>query len=389
MTVQLAVVALLVHVLRWHYLVATALAVEAAVLHNFVWHQRWTWRDRPAPSRKIAAIRFTQFHLLNGFVSLAGNLGLTALGTGIFRLDAVAANAIAIVACSLVNFAASEAIVFTTRRLPSRRRLWSSLSLAALMFLIMPATANAGPSPSALAGWRAYEAEIESRYSGATASAANPFFVLDRDPRSRGWRDEVLHGQPWLIKIDAPTVDDGKIHHWVGAIFVPGTTVQALIDRLKRDAGHEFEHYEDVIASRLIERSGDRLRVFMKLRRTNLITVMYNTEHAVEYRRISDTRASARSVATRIAELEDAGTAQEHEKPAADDNGFLWRLNAYWRYEQVEGGVIVECESVSLSRPVPLLIRPVANPIVDRIARESLDRTLFSLRAVLTSKNGH
>jgi len=167
---------------------------------------------------------------------------------------------------------------------------------------------------------------------------------------------------------------------------LPGTTVQSVIDRIQQNAGHESEHYEDVLASRLIERKGDRLLVFMKLRRTNLITVTYNTEHAVEYKRINGTRATARSVATKIAELAGVGTAEEHEKSSADDNGFLWRLNAYWRYEAVQGGVIVECESVSLSRPVPTLVRPVANPIVDRVARESLSRTLGGLLRNLNLK---
>jgi hypothetical protein len=137
------------------------------------------------------------------------------------------------------------------------------------------------------------------------------------------------------------------------------------------------------VQSRLLARDGDRLNVYMKLRRTSIITVTYNTEHHVEYTRLSPARAAARSVATRIAELEDAGTPKEHEKPAGEDSGFLWHLNAYWRYEEVRGGVIVECESVSLSRSVPMLVRPVANPIVDRIARESLLRTLESLRKVL------
>ena len=136
-----------------------------------------------------------------------------------------------------------------------------------------------------------------------------------------------------------------------------------------------------------MERDGDQVRVFMKLRRASVITVTYNTEHVVEYTRVTGTRALVRSVATRIVELAEAGTAQEHEKPPSDDNGFLWRLNAYWRYEAVPGGVIVECESVSLSRPVPFVVRPLANPIVDRIAGESLNRTLTTLRTVLTSKS--
>jgi putative flippase GtrA len=391
LAVQLAIVAALVRLLDCHYLIATAVAVEAAVLHNFVWHQRWTWRDRPSRSKREIAVRLMRFHLLNGFVSLAGNLGLTAFCTGMLHLDPVVSNGIAIVACSLVNFTASEVIVFTKQRQcdPCLRAILkgcATVATAVLITLAMSSWAEAGPGASAVAGWRAYEMQIDARYNASSSDSS--FFALDRNAQAKGWRDAVLHGQPSLIKVDTPPVEDGKIHHWIGAIFVPGISVESLVQRLEQNAGHESEHYEDVLASRLIDRNGDRLRVFMKLRRTNLITVTYNTEHAVEYRRLTATRATARSVATKIAELADAGTPQEHEKSAADDNGFLWRLNAYWRYEAVAGGVIVECESVSLSRPVPVLIRPVANPIVDRIARESLNRTLLSLRTTLTSKNG-
>jgi putative flippase GtrA len=91
---------------------AAALAVEAAVLHNFVWHQRWTWRDRPARSRRELASRLARFHLLNGAISLAGNVALMVILTGRLRLHPLVANLIAIVACSLVNFAASETLVF-------------------------------------------------------------------------------------------------------------------------------------------------------------------------------------------------------------------------------------------------------------------------------------
>ena len=121
----------------------------------------------------------------------------------------------------------------------------------------------------------------------------------------------------------------------------------------------------------------------MKLRRESVITVTYNTEHDVEYRQLSGTRASSRSVAIKIAELENAGTAQEREKPVGNDHGFLWRLNAYWRYEQTKDGVVIECESVSLSRGVPMLLRPFITGTVERIARESLQKTLSSLRTEL------
>ncbi len=373
--VQLGIVAFLVRVLGWHYLLATGLAVEATILHNFAWHQRWTWSDRPPASRRDVTLRLARFHMLNGTISLAGNIAVAALLTGVLHVDAVVSNMIAIVVCSCINFAAGEAIVFR-----------SAPAAVLLLLLATPAPAAAGPAPATVAAWRSYEAQVDARHGAAASAPADRFFVHDRDKPGPGWRDAVIHDGASLIKIEAPAIEDGKIHHWIGAVFVPGVTVDAIIERLKRNAGRESDSYEDVLASRLIDRSGDRVRVFMKLRRTSIVTVTYNTEHRVEYTRLADTRASARSTATRITELADAGTANEREKAESDDSGFLWRLNAYWRYQAVPGGVIVECESVSLSRAVPFLVRPVANPIVDRIARESLNRTLLSLRKMLTSR---
>jgi putative flippase GtrA len=368
--VQLGIMAFLVRVCGWDYLSATALGVEAAVLHNFAWHQRWTWNDRRAGSWRSVARRFFRFQMLNGAISLAGNLILMRIMTGLFGVDPILANVAAIAACAALTFAASEVVVF--------RSVTSVLVIA----LVVGAPASmAAQSPAALAGWERYQSSLDARY-GADGSAS-AFFVHDREGGPRGWRDTVRAGEVSVIQIDAPPVADSRIHHWAGAVFVPGVSLDALVSRLKEQAGHESAFYDDVVASRLLARDGDRLRIFMKLRRTTLITVTYNTEHLVEYRRLGSARASARSIATRVAELTDAGTAREREKPPGEDNGFLWRLGAYWRYEAWAGGVLVECESVSLSRPVPVLLRPIANPIVDKIARESLERTLSSLRTVV------
>ena len=180
-------------------------------------------------------------------------------------------------------------------------------------------------------------------------------------------------------------VPDGKIHHWAGAVFVPGLTLQAVLQHLAKQAGRESEYYDDVIASRLLARDGATHRVFLKLRRTKVVTVTYNTEHAVEVRQLGASRATARSVSTRIAELADAGTAKEREKPDGQDQGFLWRLNAYWRYEAVNGGVLIECESISLSRDVPAVLKWFVGGMVEGVARDSLERTLASLKRALAT----
>ena len=161
----------------------------------------------------------------------------------------------------------------------------------------------------------------------------------------------------------------------------------ALIDRLEQKPAMNREHYEDVLASRLIARDGDRVQVFMKLRRTNLITVTYNTEHVVDYTRIATERASARSVATKIAELADTGTPQEREKSADEDNGFLWRSECVLALRSGTGRRAGRMRIGEPEPSSPTAVRPVANPIVDRIARESLTRTLADVCAASGVEN--
>lgn len=390
--VQLALLAVLVHGFGVHYLAATGVAVEAAVLHNFVWHQRWTWRDRPARGVREIAARLARFHALNGAISLAGNLILMTVLTGLLRLDPVPANVAAVAVCALATFGASEAVVFRAARV-SALALAVALGPALVPVALSAAEATAGTPLSAatLAAWHQYERQVDARYETATAQAG-PFFAEDAFATQPGWRAQVLTGGISMVRIEsasprsgAPSIPDGKVHHWAGAIFVPRAQLGAVVARLRDRAGRESESFTDVTASRLIARDGDRLKIFMRLRRDSIITVTYNTEHDVVYRQLGAARASSRSVATKVAELVDAGTPQEREAAPGEDRGFLWKLNAYWRFEQADGGVLIECESVSLSRGVPTLLRPFVTGVVERIARDSLARTLTSLRKDLTA----
>jgi putative flippase GtrA len=108
--VQLVTLALLLRLAGLHYLLATALAVEASVLHNFVWHRRWTWSDR-TPTNCGALL--LKFNLTNGALSLFGNLVFMWLFVGAAGLDARLANLITISICALDNFLLSDKFVFT------------------------------------------------------------------------------------------------------------------------------------------------------------------------------------------------------------------------------------------------------------------------------------
>jgi putative flippase GtrA len=94
------------------YLLATAIAVEAAVVHNFLWHERYTWADRVQPSWRKSLPRLLRFNLTNGGVSILGNLVLMHVMVGLVHVNFLVANGIAIAVCSLLNFLVSEEWVF-------------------------------------------------------------------------------------------------------------------------------------------------------------------------------------------------------------------------------------------------------------------------------------
>lgn len=110
--IQLAVLFVLKRGLHLNYLIATAFAVEIAVVHNFLWHERYTWADRIYPSWRKSLPRLLRFNLTNGGISIACNLLVMKLLVGFGHINYMAANALAIALCSLANFLISEEFVF-------------------------------------------------------------------------------------------------------------------------------------------------------------------------------------------------------------------------------------------------------------------------------------
>jgi putative flippase GtrA len=110
--VQLVILSLLKTGLGWNYLLATSVAVEITVLHNFIWHERWTWLETTRSNSDGLASRLIRFHLTNGLISIAGNLLLMWTFVSQLHLHYFLANVIAIATCSILNFVASDRLVF-------------------------------------------------------------------------------------------------------------------------------------------------------------------------------------------------------------------------------------------------------------------------------------
>ncbi|MGA7886879.1 MAG: GtrA family protein [Acidobacteriaceae bacterium] len=113
MVVQLAALAALNRWTGGHYLIATLAALELTLVHNFLWHLHYTWRDRRDDSAVKAQL--LKFHLSNGMISLVGNLALMRLLVSSARMPVLVADTIAILVCSLVNFGLGHTWAFAAR----------------------------------------------------------------------------------------------------------------------------------------------------------------------------------------------------------------------------------------------------------------------------------
>jgi hypothetical protein len=178
-------------------------------------------------------------------------------------------------------------------------------------------------------------------------------------------------------------IPGGLMHDWVGSVLIPKVTVPQVLAVIQ-DYDHSTRYYSpDVVQSRLASHQGDDFHVFMRLRKKKFVTVVLDTEYNVHYGRLDAAHQFSVSRSTRISEIADPGTPKEQALAAGHDHGFMWRLNSYWAFEQVDEGVLVECEAISLTRDIPTGLAWMIGPIVNSIPRESLQFMLDATRKAL------
>jgi putative flippase GtrA len=363
-----------------NYVIATVIAIEFAIVFNYVCHEHWTWRERPARSGGERVARLLKFNAMTALTSIAGGVLITALLVEMFALPPVLANVISVAVLGLVNFAAADSLVFRAG--------------AGAMAVAIATTASASSSeeaklqPQTARSFAKYVAAVEARRAKELADN-QPFLAFERQSAAeqarimamvRRGEVHVERGAPARDGNAEISIDGGSINHWRGTAFIPNVTLDHVLKVLQEPQSDKHMQ-EDVLSSRVVSRDGDSQKVYLRLRRTKFVTVVYDTEYDVDYVRLSADRAMSNSISTKIVEIENAGTPRERALPEGDDHGYMWRLNSYWRYKQLPDGVLVEVESLTLSRDLPPIIGALIRPIVNSTARESMTRTLASVRA--------
>lgn len=269
----------------------------------------------------------------------------------------------------------------------------------ALAMAVVPPVAGAVPAPgvdlqpATSAAFDRYAQLTQAQFQ-AQLSPGGEFLWVDRLPAAR--RDaayaDLRAGKVVIEKEE--TLDDGKpipvpggiIHHWIATVFIPGATLAQTLS-LEQDYNEHYIYFQpDVVRSKILRHDGDDYLVDLRFKQKKIITVVLDTEHDIHYQSIDATHAASWSRTTRVQQVENAGTPNERLDPPGQDDGFLWRMNTYWKFEQKDGGTFVESQSISLTRDVPMGLGWAVGPFIQSIPRESLDFTLSATRAAVLSR---
>lgn len=211
--------------------------------------------------------------------------------------------------------------------------------------------------------------DFDRYVDGVEARVANR--ILSRAGRVE--KIEAVNGGAWAV-------GDALFHDWRATDFVPGATKEQML-RLLKDYGHLSTHYApDVVSSRVLVEDREGTTLAVRLRKKQGIAAVFDTEYRVRTSLVGENGGFSRSRSQHIWQVRDPGTSHEQRLREGDDDGFLWALDSYWSFRQVDDGLLIEFEAVSLTRNVPAGLGWLILPILRTLPRESLEFTLRATR---------
>jgi hypothetical protein len=251
-------------------------------------------------------------------------------------------------------------------------RAFLVISALSLTFFTAPA-AHAEPSAAASAAFNTYVAQVEARIARQHQS---PIAFLAPAPADRLRRGELIVES--LTPDPAPSMPGAMLHHWRGTAFVAGATAADFERLMKNFNTYPQTFAPQVVKASILAQQGDRFQASMRVRQQHVITVVLDTFYDVVFGQLDQQHGYSISRSTRVSEIKSPGAPNKRVLQPSEENGFLWRLNNYWSYEQRDGGIYMQIESVSLTRSIPTGLAWAIRPFVEGVPRESLEFTLRS-----------
>jgi hypothetical protein len=262
-------------------------------------------------------------------------------------------------------------------RLLSESRTFSAIG-SLCIFVAAPGCFAAEPPPSAVSAFDSYVGTIESRLDRQHRSRDTFLALVASAPES----DVRLHHGARIVERLSPAtgadLPGALLHHWRGTAFAPGAKAVGF-ERLMRNFDAYPQHfYPQVLRASVLTQQADRLQAVMRVRQQHVITVVMDTTYDITFGRLDAQHGYSVSRSTRISEIDSPGTGAERSLNSKEALGFLWRLNTYWSYEERDGGLYLQIESISLTRSIPRGLGWAVRPYVESVPRESLEFTLRS-----------
>jgi hypothetical protein len=259
-------------------------------------------------------------------------------------------------------------------------------TLAAVFLFPLPMRA-ARLTPAAQQAFDQYVMTVEKRLARQHSSDESYLAVLDVNSVGRTQAVNQLRSGSLLIEpVDGVSEVPGAIvHHWRGAAFVPGATAKDMLALLQNYNGFARYYAPEVESSRALSEYDGITTVAMRLKKQQVITIVFDSEYGVQTHMTAANRGYSLSRSIHIWEVESPGTTRERRMKEGNDEGFLWRLNSYWSFLELPDGLLIECEAVSLTRDIPIGLGWLAAPLVEQLPRESLEFTLKATRNALAA----
>jgi len=249
--------------------------------------------------------------------------------------------------------------------------------------------------PDTLKAFNRYVAIVEARIK-RNETRPDDLLYIETLPKAKfeSVMASLKQGQVYVQQISTSkangnsiNIPNGMVHHWVGDVFIPGKTVSSVLQVLRDYKNFKNIYKPEVIRSRLVKREDqDNYKVYLRLQKKSIVTVTLDTWYHIHFTPLGANSGYSRSVSTRIQQVEDAGTPQEHLDPVGQGSGFLWRIISFWRYQQRDNGVIIEWESVALSRNIPFLLAWFVKPLIRNIASDAVNDMLSATRKAVLAE---
>jgi hypothetical protein len=276
---------------------------------------------------------------------------------------------------SIIGSPLAEVVGNTNTWLPLRFSLLKSLvGLAlALAVLVVPVGLNAATLKSeTVAAWDDYLAAVNSNLQKRVGPGGSFLWTLEDQERAAAVRSGII------VVAQAPghtpaRVPGGLIHHWMGAMFLPGLKLDNVL-QVTRDYDHYKDYYRpSVVESKTIVRDNPNDQFSMRLmNKAFFLRTALDADYQATNVRLDENRFYSVSRTTRLQEIEQYGQAGEHRMPEGEGGGYIWKLSSVARFAQRDGGVYVEFEAIALSRDIPAAARLFVDPIVRRVSHNSL-----------------